>query len=229
MNLEKVKNIIEAALMVADEPLPLDRLQGLFPLEHGEQPGRDELRQTLEQLQQDYVDRGIELVQVGSGYRFQSRNEHAEWVNRIWSERPPRYSRALLETLVIIAYRQPITRAEIEDIRGVSVSSNIVKTLLERDWVRIAGHRDVPGRPAVFASTKGFLDYFSLKSLADLPSLSELRDLDDINPDLFADQKGDIAGQEGSLDNAMNYQRIYRVSFHRKRARRSLRSNRLGR
>ena len=195
MSAERIKSIIEAALMVADEPLSLDRLQALFAPELGLSVERDELRAALNELSEQYRDHGIELREVASGWRFQARAALAPWVNRLWEERPPRYSRALLETLAIIAYRQPITRGEIEDIRGVAVSANIVKTLMEREWIRIAGHRDVPGRPAVYTTTRQFLDYFNLKSLAELPSLAELRDIDDINLDLFGDASNQAGGE----------------------------------
>ena len=148
-------------------------------------PERQQIKDALESLEEDYADRGIELKKVASGYRLQAKSDVANWVNKLWTERSPRYTRALLETLAIIAYRQPITRGEIESIRGVSVSSNVIKTLLEREWVKVAGHRDVPGRPAVYASTRHFLDYFNLNSLSELPSLAELRDLDAIASDLF--------------------------------------------
>lgn len=181
----QVKNILEAAIMVADEPLTIDRMLSLFNEDAGDPPERQQIKDALASLEEDYADRGIELKQVATGYRLQAKSDVAKWVNRLWTERPPRYTRALLETLAIIAYRQPITRGEIESIRGVSVSSNVIKTLLEREWVKVAGHRDVPGRPAVFASTKHFLDYFNLKSLSELPTLAELRDLDAIAGDLF--------------------------------------------
>ncbi len=200
MNTADIKKIIEAALMVADEPLSLDRLEALFDLGLGAVPERDAIRAALESLQQDYAGHGIELKQVASGYRFQARAEYAPWVNRLWEERAPRYSRALLETLAIVAYRQPITRGEIEDIRGVSMAPSILKTLTEREWVRVAGYRDVPGRPAVYTTTKEFLDYFNLKSLSDLPELTELRDIDDINLDLFRElpsSANDAGGPEG--------------------------------
>lgn len=176
---QTVKNIIEAALLAYGQPLNVDRLQGLFT--EDDQVSRQEIRDALLQLQQDCENRCVELVEVGSGYRYQARKDYAQWVSRLWEEKPPRYSRALLETLVLVAYRQPITRAEVEDIRGVSVSSHIMKTLQERDWVRVVGHKDVPGKPALYATTKAFLDYFNLKSLDELPSLMEIRDLDKIN------------------------------------------------
>jgi len=179
---EKLKQIVEAALLAAGRPLSLEQLQTLF--EERERPDRKVLRETLESLMQDYPGRGIEVVEVGSGFRIQVRAEFSPWVSRLWAERAPKYSRALLETLALIAYRQPITRGEIEDIRGVSVSSNIIKSLTEREWVRVVGHRDVPGKPALYATTKEFLDYFNLKSLNELPTLAEIRDLDSINREL---------------------------------------------
>jgi segregation and condensation protein B len=191
MSTDRIKRVVEAALMVADGPLSLDRLQALFAPELGLQVEKDDLRAALDALREQYREHGVELREVASGWRFQARTELAPWVNRLWEERTPRYSRALLETLAIIAYRQPITRGEIEDIRGVAVSPNIVKTLLEREWVRVAGHRDVPGRPAVYVTTREFLDYFNLKSLSELPSLADLRDIDDINLDLFGEAAGD--------------------------------------
>jgi len=193
MNEEKIKNIIEAALLTASEPLSIQRLAELFAPDLGEAPERAVIRRALEALRQDYTGRGVELTEVASGYRFQTRADLAPWINRLWEERPHRYSRALLETLAIVAYRQPITRGEIEDIRGVSVSPNIIKTLTEREWVRVVGHRDVPGRPAVYATTLQFLDYFNLRSLSELPSLAELRDIDDINLDLFGNAMSESA------------------------------------
>ncbi len=182
MSRPPLTHILEAALLAAGEPLGLDRLQDLFP-EH-ERPARAALRQALDDLAEQLADRGIELKEVASGFRLQVRQELAPWISRLWEERPTRYSRALLETLAIIAYRQPITRAEIEEIRGVSVGTPIMRTLLEREWIRPVGHRDVPGRPTMYGTTRKFLDYFNLKSLAELPSLLELRDLDDIHPEL---------------------------------------------
>lgn len=179
---EQIKNIVEAALMAAGQPLSIDRLLTLF-LDQ-QQPSRDDIKSALKLLEEECENRGVELKQVSSGYRYQARQDYAEWVSRLWEEKPPRYSRALLETLSLIAYRQPITRGEIEDVRGVSVSSNIIKTLLERDWVKVVGHRDVPGKPAMYATTRQFLDYFNLKSLSELPTLAEIRDIDSINAEL---------------------------------------------
>jgi len=173
--------ILEAALLAAGEPLPLERLQELFP--EAERPSRAELRQALAELAEQLAGRSIELKEVASGYRLQVRREFSPWVSRLWEERPTRYSRALLETLAVIAYRQPVTRAEIEEIRGVSIGTPIIRTLQEREWIRVVGHRDVPGRPAMYGTTKQFLDYFNLKSLSELPTLLELRSLDD-HPEL---------------------------------------------
>ncbi|MEJ2644718.1 MAG: SMC-Scp complex subunit ScpB [Gammaproteobacteria bacterium] len=178
----ELKHIIEAALLAAARPLSLDQLRALFPDEDG--PTNDELRDAVVRLQEDYAGRGIDVREVASGFRIQVTQHMEPWISRLWEERPPKYSRALLETLALIAYRQPITRAEIEDIRGVSVSTSIVKTLQEREWIRVVGHRDVPGRPAMYGTTREFLDYFDLKSLDELPTLAELRDIDSINAQL---------------------------------------------
>jgi segregation and condensation protein B len=199
MSQDKTKNIIEAALMVSNQPLSVTKILSLFEAEHTMEIERDEIRAALEALQNDYQDRGIELVEVASGFRIQAKNDYADWVNHLFDERPPRYSRALLETLAIIAYRQPITRGEIEDIRGVSVSSTIIKTLQEREWIKVVGHRDVPGKPALFATTKSFLDYFNLKKLSELPALEEIKDFDSINPDLFEELEG--GAKEQSTEN----------------------------
>jgi len=184
MNQDKIKCIIEAALMVSDTPLTVAQIEALFAKDM-EIVDRELIKAALEVLQEDYRDRGIELKEVASGYRVQVKSEYAGWVNRLFEERPPRYSRALLETLAIIAYRQPVTRAEIEDIRGVGISSTIIKTLEEREWIRVVGHKDIPGRPELLATTREFLDYFNLKKLSDLPTLAEIRELSILNPDLF--------------------------------------------
>lgn len=167
----ELKHILEAALMAAGRPVPLDELAGLF--DESEQPSSEDLEQALAELQSDFRQRPLELKQVASGYRFQVRQSFSPWVSRLFEERPGRYSRAFLETLAIIAYRQPATRGEIEDIRGVAVSSGIIKTMLERDWIHTVGHKEVPGRPALFATTRHFLDYFNLTSLTELPPLQE--------------------------------------------------------
>ena len=174
--------ILEGALMVAGEALSIQRLSQLF--DEFDRPANTDLREALDEVGRRCEGRGYELVQVATGYRFQVRQNLSTWVGRLWQERPPRYSRALLETLSLIAYRQPITRGEIEEIRGVAVSTNIIKTLQERDWVRIVGHRDVPGRPAMYATTRQFLDYFNLKSLEELPPLAEIKDLENLSGDL---------------------------------------------
>jgi len=182
MENDQLKNILEGALLAAGRPLDVGRMEMLFDI--GEAPPRDQIRAVLEDIEDDCKGRGFELKKTGSGYRFQVRQELSDWVNRLWEEKPQKYSRALLETLSLIAYRQPITRGDIEEIRGVSVSSQIIKTLMERDWVRVVGHRDVPGRPALYATTRQFLDYFNLESLDELPTLSEIKDIEEINPEL---------------------------------------------
>lgn len=180
-----LKVILEAALLAAPEPLSIDQLLALF--EQDERPERESMRATLTELAHDYADRGVELVEVASGFRLQVRQELAPWITRLWRERPTRYSRAVLETLALIAYRQPITRGEIEEIRGVSVSSSTLRTLLDRGWIKALGQRDVPGRPTLYGTTRVFLDYFNLKSLADLPPLAELRDLEAVGATLEGD------------------------------------------
>ena len=185
METAQLKRIVEAALLAAGHPMPLTQINELFGEE--EMPGVDTIANVLAELQAECAERGIELVEVASGWRYQIRKETQPWVSRLWSERQTKYSRALLETLALIAYRQPITRAEIEQIRGVAVSTNIIKTMEEREWIRVVGHRDVPGKPALFATTKHFLDYFNLKSLDELPPLAELRDLNEIEPQLALD------------------------------------------
>ncbi|GAA0347320.1 SMC-Scp complex subunit ScpB [Bowmanella denitrificans] len=165
---EQLKQLVEAAIFVADEPLSLERLQETVLLDI--KVSQKRLKAILDELQLDYRPRGVQLVKVASGYRFQSMDSLAPWLSKLWQEQAPRYSRALLETLALIAYRQPITRGEIEDVRGVSVSTHIVKTLTERGWIKTVGHKEVPGRPALYATTKAFLDYFSLGGLDELPS-----------------------------------------------------------
>ena len=183
----ELKKVIEAALFAADHPLTVDQLMALF-IEEGSRPTREEISQSIAALQQDYADRGVSLKEVSSGFRFQARQEFAPWISRLWEERPPRYSRALLETLSLIVYRQPITRGEIEAVRGVSVSSTIIKTLQERNWVKVVGHKDLPGKPALYATTRDFLDYFNLKSLDELPSLSDLMEFEALSE--AADESG---------------------------------------
>jgi segregation and condensation protein B len=185
MELQQTKRIIEAALLASPHPLTLPQLSALF--DEFDMPPHDELARAMAELREDCASRGIELVEVASGFRFQVRRDIHAAVSRLWTERPSRYSRALLETLALIAYRQPITRAEIEQIRGVAVSTSIVRTLEEREWVRVVGYRDLPGKPALFGTTRQFLDYFNLKSLDELPALGEIRDLEDLEPQLALD------------------------------------------
>lgn len=168
--------IIEGALFAADQPLSIEHLLALFTKE--DMPEKKALRDALSQLQEDYQGRGVELKELGSGFQFQACPDLSQWISRLWDERAPRFSRALMETLALVAYRQPITRGEIEEIRGVVVSTNIMRTLVDREWVRIVGFREVPGRPALYATTKEFLNYFGLKRLQDLPPLAEIADLD---------------------------------------------------
>src|SRR3990167_3274117 len=176
MSLEKAQTIIEAAIMVAGRPLNKSALLALFP--DDEKPDGLDLTTILKQISARHEDSGVELQQTASGYRFQAKAALAPWLSRLWEERAPRYSKAFLETLSIIAYKQPITRAEIEDIRGVTVSGHIVKTLQEREWVRVLGYREVPGRPEILGTTKEFLDHFNLKSLTELPNLAEFKSLE---------------------------------------------------
>ena len=186
MSESHVKNVVEAALLAAGRPLQLPELAGLF--EGPEPPEQAEVRAALELLSAEYAGRGIEIKETAAGFRVQVRRELAGEISRLWPERPPRFSRALLETLALIAYRQPITRGEIESVRGVAVNPNIIKTLLERNWVRVAGHRDVPGRPELLGTTREFLDYFGLKSLDELPPLAELKAMGELNVQLALGQ-----------------------------------------
>ena len=179
---EKVRAIIEAALLSADGPVPLDRLVGLF--KDGEiasdiKEKRQIIKAALKELNDECENRGVELTNLAGGYRFQSRQELSPWISRLWDEKPPRYTRALLETLAIIAYQQPVSRGDIEQIRGVAVSPNIMRTLMDREWVQSLGHREVPGRPMLYGTTRSFLDYFGVKKLSDLPPLEEIKQLVD--------------------------------------------------
>lgn len=182
MEKEQLKTILEAVLMAASSPLSVDGLLNIFM--EDQRPERDDLKAALEEMISECDARSYELKKVSSGYRFQVKRDYADYVSRLWEDKPARYSRALLETLALIAYRQPLTRGEIEAVRGVSVSSHIIKTLDERNWIKVVGHRDVPGKPALYATTKEFLDYFNLENLDDLPSLQEIRDIDAINAEL---------------------------------------------
>jgi len=182
MSDQYVRNVVEAALLAAGRPLPLAELVGLFGVQ--EDPQEPLVREALEALALDYEGRGIEIKEVASGWRVQIRSSVSEPVSKLWQERPAKYSRALLETLALVAYRQPITRGEIEQIRGVAVNPNIIKTLLERGWVRVVGHRDVPGKPELLGTTKDFLDYFGLKKLDDLPTLVQLKEMEELRVQL---------------------------------------------
>ncbi len=195
MDDNEIKYFLEAALLAAGRPLSIDQLQGLFDGRMA--PEKTEIRNAIASLNEEYEERGIVVSEVASGFRMQVKTSMADRLQKLWEERPPRYSRALFETLALIAYRQPITRGEIEEIRGVAVSSNITRQLLEREWVRVVGHRDVPGRPAMFGTTKGFLDYFSLKKLDDLPPLADLSDWESLRVQL---NLPDVEGQDGSDD-----------------------------
>lgn len=195
MDDKEIKYFLEAALLAAGRPLNIDQLHGLFDGRMA--PEKSEIRKAIATLNEEYEDRGIVVSEVASGFRMQVKSSMADRLQKLWEERPPRYSRALFETLALIAYRQPITRGEIEEIRGVAVSSNITRQLLEREWVRVVGHRDVPGRPAMFGTTKTFLDYFSLKKLDDLPPLADLSDWESLRVQLNLPE---VAGQDGSDD-----------------------------
>ena len=182
MNTELIKRIVEGALLAASRPLDISQLEKLFA--DDERPPRDQLRAAIEDIQSDCRGRGYDVVQVASGFRFQVSDELAPWINRLWEEKPKRYSRAMLETLALIVYRQPLTRGDIELVRGVAVSSDIIRALQEREWIAVVGHRDVPGRPALYATTKQFLNYFNLKSLQQLPALGEIKDFAELDPEL---------------------------------------------
>ena len=178
---QELKNIIEAAILVADDPLSIKQMAELFP--GNAKPDKKEIQDAIDQLADDCSSRGIELKKVGNGFRFQSKQQYAPWLRKLYERKPPRYSRAVLETLSIIAYKQPVTRGDIEDVRGVSVSTEIMRTLLARGWVKEVGFKAVPGRPALYATTKEFLDYFNLKSIRELPTLQERREPEEIARD----------------------------------------------
>jgi len=187
-----LKRILEAALLAAGKPLSLKRLLSLFP-EGQPQPSAEQVTKALAAIRESLSERGMELKQVATGYRLQVPEELAPWVARLWEEKPPRYSRALLETLALIVYRQPVTRAEIEEVRGVAVSSNIIKTLQEREWIKVLGYKDVPGKPAMFGSTRALLDYFNVSSLDQMPTLKDLQNLDSAQAEL------ELVAQEDEL------------------------------
>lgn len=214
MESSELKMILEGALLAAGRPLSLRELANLFdPMG---QPGNDELRVALAELAEECETRAYELKEVGSGFRFQVKNKYGLWVSRLWEEKPPRYSRALLETLALVAYKQPLTRGEIEDVRGVAVSTNIIRTLLERGWVRVVGHRDAPGKPAMYATTREFLDYFNLKNLNQLPSLADIKDIAAVNQELELEEppaegrsielpEEDLHGSEVAANDAIEH------------------------
>jgi segregation and condensation protein B len=199
MDENEIKYFLEAALLAAGRPLNIDQLKGLFDGRMA--PEKAEIRKAIVTLNDEYEERGIIISEVASGFRMQVKSSMADRLGKLWEERPPRYSRALFETLALIAYRQPITRGEIEEIRGVSVSSNITRQLLEREWVRVVGHRDVPGRPAMFGTTKAFLDYFSLKKLDDLPPLADLSDWESLRVQLNLPE---VEGQDGADEPSLS-------------------------
>lgn len=208
MDQTEIKHFIEAALLAAGRPLSVDQLQGLF--DGRSAPSKPDIRAAIATLAEEYEGRGIAIGEVASGFRIQVTSGMAERLQKLWEERPPRYSRALFETLALIAYRQPITRGEIEEVRGVSVSPNIVRTLLERDWVRVVGHRDVPGRPEMFGTTRNFLDYFGLKKLEDLPPLADLSDWESLRVQLnLPEVEEDVgAGVEETADVPILYPEV---------------------
>jgi segregation and condensation protein B len=198
-----LKNVVEAALLAAARPVPVSELLQIF--DEQSRPTPKEMRAILEQLAADYEGRGVTIKETANGFRFQVRSEFSHEVSRLWPDRPRKYSRALLETLALIAYRQPITRAEIENVRGVAVNPEIVKTLMERNWVRVVGHRDVPGHPELLGTTDEFLDYFSLKSIEDLPPLAELKSLSDLNLQLPLPGTVDGAAADANAESATDH------------------------
>ena len=198
MKVDKLKNILEAILMSAEKPLSVDKLLAFF--EPSDLVNRNDLKASLHTIQAETESHGYELIETASGFRYQTRDEYKQWVTQHWDEKPAKYSRALLETLALIVYRQPITRAEIEDIRGVAVSSHIIKTLQEREWIRIVGHKEVPGRPSLLGTTRQFLDYFNLKSLDQMPSLEEIQDIEKLYPELDLKIKDELKDNIDELE-----------------------------
>ena len=196
----EIKHFIEAALLAAGRPLSMQQLQDLF--DGRSTPEKPRIRKAIEALEEDYAERGLTIAEVASGFRLQIKASMAERLHKLWEERPPRYSRALFETLALVAYRQPITRGEIEEVRGVTVSTNIMRSLLEREWIRVVGHRDVPGRPAMFGTTKQFLDYFGLKKLDDLPPLADMSDWESLRVQLDLPDVDETANDPGPTDMA---------------------------
>lgn len=194
----ELKNIIEAAIFAAKEPIGIRKIQAIFI--DGAQPSKDEINTIVDELENDYEHTGLELTRIGAGWRFQTREKYSSWMRHLSADKAPRYSRAQLETLAIIAYRQPVTRADIEDVRGVSVSSDIIRILEERGWIREIGHRDVPGRPALFGTTQEFLSYFNLRSLKELPELIEKRKFEEIAQEMHMQLPLDVTEKSESLD-----------------------------
>jgi len=192
MDNNKLKPILEALFAAAERPLSVSQIFDLFSGDV-DQPGKDDIRNAIDEIGEQFQPGGLELKQVASGFRLQVKPAYEIWVSRLWDQKPPRYSRALMETLALIAYRQPITRGEIEDIRGVSVSTNIIKTLQEREWVKPLGHKDVPGRPTLYGTTRTFLDYFNIRSLNELPTLAEITDLDRYTPEFTFVEKSETS------------------------------------
>ncbi|MEE9310674.1 MAG: SMC-Scp complex subunit ScpB [Cocleimonas sp.] len=190
MQIDKLKKILEAILVSAEKPLSVEKLLGFFEVE--DLVNRNDVKSAIKTLQESFDDHGFELVETSSGFRFQTKEDYKQWVTQHWDEKPAKYSRALLETLALVIYRQPVTRAEIEDVRGVAVSSHIIKTLQERDWIRVVGHKEVPGRPALLGTTRQFLDYFNLKSLDEMPSLGEIQDIEKLYPELELKMKEEM-------------------------------------
>lgn len=201
MNNDQLKQILEAALLAAGRALDMPALEAIF--DAAERPARDRLKAVLEDIETDCRDRGYQLQRTASGYRFQVRAELAPWINRLWDEKPKKYSRAVLETLALIAYRQPVTRGDIEQVRGVTVSSDIIRTLQDREWIRSVGHRDVPGRPALYATTRKFLDDFNLRGLDELPPLSEIRDIEVFDGELALDGPAASPAKDAASGNAV--------------------------
>jgi len=199
MQSDKLQKVLEAIIISAEKPLSVENLLGFFQPE--DLVNRNDVKAALDEIQNSFDSHGFELIETASGFRFQTREEYKQWVTQHWDEKPAKYSRALLETLALIVYRQPITRAEIEDIRGVAVSSHIIKTLQERDWIRIVGHKEVPGRPSLLGTTRQFLDYFNLKSLDEMPSLSEIQDIDKLYPELNLKMEQEFDSEEALQNN----------------------------
>ena len=200
MEAKQLKNALDAILLTTEKPLPIDKLVLFFRPE--DVVNRNDVKVALESLEEATQNRGFELVKSATGYRYKTREEYKQWVSQHWEEKPKQYSRALLETLALIVYRQPITRAEIEEIRGVAVSSHIVKTLQEREWVRIVGHKEVPGRPSMLGTTRQFLDYFNLSTLNDMPPLADIQDIDSLYPELNLKASVEEGVAEGSQQDS---------------------------